>query len=492
MNMMTSPNHYRFTEHDKFTIAGRPCQFISANVFGVVFRYLDGPKITEQFEHAAIPEMLRSGWMTVERDRLSIEGAQRPSRTEADAFLSTLTKGVAGKVATRFYCVEAFLDLEAEGLVVRTDESIEAALDQIELRARKLAKEAKSNGKRKYGGKKNEGSEIYSPRRLRHHVANYEREGMRGLLSANHRSGAPRSPWGPETERLMMETVQKYGHIQQPTQKDICEAVEDAFTVLNEGRAEKGLSPLRCPSKSTIKRRITALPAFATKVRRRGLDAARKEFMPVGAGLEVSRLLERVEIDEWEVDLIALLMLFGVWDKLTYAEKDALGLKKGPGVRMWLSVAMDSYSRCILAMRLSRAPSIASALATLEMMLIEKKPWADAVGALTPWCMGGLPETVVTDAGGPYRSAEFRAALADLGITAMRATAGEARLRARIERFFGTVSTSLMPRLSGRTFSNIVQRGAYPSNQLAALNVEELSNVLVRWVVDIYHNSCHE
>ncbi|MEE4279153.1 MAG: transposase family protein [Halieaceae bacterium] len=492
MNVMLPPLRYRFSPTDRITIAGVLYQFVSATPAGVLLQRLDGTLIAEQFDHTAIPDMLRSGQMTVERDRLSVQGAQRPSRNEADAFLSTLAKGAARAVATRYYLVEAFLELEAEGVVVRTDESIEAVLDQIELRARKLEKAAKSNGKRKYGGKAKEQLEAFSPRRLRHHLVNYERLGMRGLLSANHRSGAPSSPWGPDTERLMMETVQKYAHIQQQTQKDICTAVEDSFKARNKVRAEKGLAPLRCPSKSTIKRRIMALPAFATKVRRRGLDATRKEFMPVGAGLEVSRVLERVELDEWEVDLIALLMLFGVWEKLSDEEKEALGLTKGPRIRMWLSVAMDSYSRAVLAMRLSRAPTIASALATLEMIMIDKRQWADAVGALTPWAMSGLPESIVTDAGGPYRSAEFRAALADLGITAVRAAAGEARLRGRIERFFRTISTSLMPRLSGRTFSNIVQRGDYPSEKLAALTVEELSNVLVRWIVDIYHNTCHE
>jgi putative transposase len=492
MNMMVPPNRYRFNPTDKITISGVNYQFVSATPAGVVLQRLDGTLIAEQFEHTAIPEMLRRGQMTVERDRLSVEGAQRPGRSEAEAFLSTLAKGAADQVAHRYYYCEAFLELEAEGLVVRTDESIEAALEQIEVRARKLAKEAKHNGKRKYAGKKTEEKESFSARRLRHHVVNYEREGMRGLLGARHRSGAPSSPWGPETERLMMETVQEFAHIQQPTQEQICKAVEDAFLKINEVRAKEGLTPLHCPSKRTIKRRITALPAFATKVRRCGLAAARKEFMPVGAGLEVTRVLERVEMDEWEVDLISLLMLFGVWDKLSNAEKEALGLKKGPGIRLWLSVAMDTYSRSILAMRLSRAPSIASALATLEMVMVDKGAWADAVGALTPWSMSGLPETIVTDAGGPYRSAEFRAALADLGITAVRAAAGEAQLRARVERFFGTISTSLMPRLSGRTFSNIVQRGDYPSEKMAALTVEELSNVLVRWVVDIYHNTCHE
>lgn len=224
MNAMQPPNRYRFSPSDSITISGVHYQFVSATPAGVLLQRLDGTQIAEQFEHTAIPDMLRSGRMTVERDRLSIEGAQRPSRSEATAFLSTLAKGVARKVAYRYYCAEAFLELEAEGVVVRTDESIEAALDLIDVRARKLAKGAKSNGRRKYGGKKNKGSEIYSPRRLRHHVGNYERDGMRGLLSANHRSGTPRSPWGPETERLMMETVQSYGHIQQPTQEQICKA----------------------------------------------------------------------------------------------------------------------------------------------------------------------------------------------------------------------------------------------------------------------------
>jgi putative transposase len=80
----------------------------------------------------------------------------------------------------------------------------------------------------------------------------------------------------------------------------------------------------------------------------------------------------------------------------------------------------------------------------------------------------------------------------DLGIRAERAPAGLPEMRVRIERLFRTMSTSLMPLLTGRTFSDVVSKGdANPESQ-AALTVEEVSEALVRWIVDVYHNNPHE
>lgn len=56
---------------------------------------------------------------------------------------------------------------------------------------------------------------------------------------------------------------------------------------------------------------------------------------------------------------------------------------------------------------------------------------------------------------------------------------------------FGTFATKLIPRLSGRTFSNTVERGDYDSVARAALNPEEFCSVLVRYIVDVYHRSPH-
>lgn len=69
--------------------------------------------------------------------------------------------------------------------------------------------------------------------------------------------------------------------------------------------------------------------------------------------------------------------------------------------------------------------------------------------------------------------------------------AGDPRLKGRMERVFGTFATQLMPRLSGRTFSNSVKRGDYESEKRAVLNPEEFCSVLVRYIVDVYHRTPH-
>lgn len=65
-------------------------------------------------------------------------------------------------------------------------------------------------------------------------------------------------------------------------------------------------------------------------------------------------------------------------------------------------------------------------------------------------------------------------------------------MRGTGERVFHTASINLMERLVGRTFGSSKARGDYPAKDRAALDVEDLAFALVRWVVDIYHNTPHE
>lgn len=51
---------------------------------------------------------------------------------------------------------------------------------------------------------------------------------------------------------------------------------------------------------------------------------------------------------------------------------------------------------------------------------------------------------------------------------------------------------NLLPLLTGRTFSSVLERGEYDSEARAALTADELAFALIRWVVDIYHNTPHE
>lgn len=224
---------------------------------------------------------------------------------------------------------------------------------------------------------------------------------------------------------------------------------------------------------------------------RDGLETARRKYAPVGIGLDLTRPLERVEIDTWKVDLITLLTDSGLLNFLDDDERRSLGLT-GAKKRWHLTVAICATTRCILAMKLTRNPNARTTIQAIDMITRDKGQWADAVGTLTPWNMRGTPEWIFTDCGSEFVPHEVAVAANDLGINVQHTPGGLPEMRARIERFFRTLSIGLMPRLTGRTFSNILERGEYDSKGRAALTVDDLCTALVRWVVDYYHRMPHE
>jgi len=267
--------------------------------------------------------------------------------------------------------------------------------------------------------------------------------------------------------------------------------VKRAFDKENTTRREKGRPELVRPSKETVRQAILALDPYQCVVARKGLEYARRNFAPVGIGLALTRPLQRVEMDTWKVDLISILADSGILQWLDDEDKERLGLT-GKKKRWWLTVAMCATTRCILAMRLSRSPSAQATIQTLDMMMQDKGIWADAVGSLSPWHMRGHTPFIYTDCGSEYVSYDVRVAAEDLGISLNHAPGGLPEMRGRVERFFKTMSINLMPRLTGRTFGNIIERGDYDSKGRAALTVDDLCAVLTRWVVDIYHRTPHQ
>lgn len=64
-------------------------------------------------------------------------------------------------------------------------------------------------------------------------------------------------------------------------------------------------------------------------------------------------------------------------------------------------------------------------------------------------------------------------------------------MKGAIERAIGTVNRGLIHTLPGTTFSNVKQRGDYDSETHAAIDLETLTHVLVKWIVDQYHKQPH-
>ncbi len=80
----------------------------------------------------------------------------------------------------------------------------------------------------------------------------------------------------------------------------------------------------------------------------------------------------------------------------------------------------------------------------------------------------------------------------DLGVENSTTPAAIARLRIRGERIFRTFGTELMPLVTARTFGSITEKGDFDPGKHAALTDDELTQILVLFIVDVYHNREHQ
>jgi len=287
-----------------------------------------------------------------------------------------------------------------------------------------------------------------------------------------------------EREAIIQGALQSYLHPNQLLPAHVHDAVNAEIRQRNKVRELSGDLPLEPVSKSTIERRIKELDKFEVLAARKGLAVAKNKLGAHGGGLKLDVPLHRIEMDEWEIDLIAILKKGG----FDISRDDVRDIETG---RYWVCVAFDTASRSIVGLKLSKSPTAEDAKAVLWMAMRDKTDLARQLGCETAWKQHGHIGHVAVDNGPAFVNAEFKAALSDLRIDYSVLPAGIPKLRGRIERVFLSLITLLMPYLTGRTFSNPKERGDYPSQKYAVHTAESIVELLVRFTVDVYHNRKH-
>ncbi|MBY6068823.1 DDE-type integrase/transposase/recombinase [Leisingera aquaemixtae] len=247
---------------------------------------------------------------------------------------------------------------------------------------------------------------------------------------------------------------------------------------------------LPMPGYSYVQKQARRMGYAAHAGRSHGIDDAYKDLHALGVGVETSRALERVEIDEYTIDLTLLMKITGLFEYLTPDEKKALGLDGGRR-RVVISAAIDVHTRCLLALQIVPEGIADPLRQTLEMIYTDKSRISDELGCEHDWYQHGKVEELILDRAGKYISDEAYHILASLGITNLGAPAGKPWLKPFIERVFRTIHRKLLARFSGRNFSHPVERGSNDPAERATLTVEEFLSWLVRWTVDAYHNDRH-
>lgn len=256
--------------------------------------------------------------------------------------------------------------------------------------------------------------------------------------------------------------------------KTVVDQVERKVTHLNLSRSvEKALKP---PSKATIYRWLDKLYHQIVSNARNGKATTDRELRSVMAGLKVSNILERIELDHTPLDVIVIC-------KLT---RLILG-------RPWITLAIDRYSRMIVGFYISfHAPSQASVLYVMRMMIMPKDDILTRFpGVIGPWPARGLPETIATDNGMELHGNTVEAVSLEMGISLLFCGVAHPEMKGCIERTIGTLNRDLIHTLPGTTFSNPLERGNYDSTKEAAIDLEVLTHLVVKWIVDDYHKSPH-
>lgn len=179
--------------------------------------------------------------------------------------------------------------------------------------------------------------------------------------------------------------------------------------------------------------------------------------------------------------------------------------------RCELTIAMDVFTRCIVALRLSAmsTKAVDAALVLFEAVTPESR--RSTSGGLMPY--GGVPnqivvdadrteserlglpaatpETIIVDHGRIYLSQHLFAVCERFGMSIQPARVGTPTDKPMCERFFRTIRETVLEALPGYKGPDIYSRGSDAEDE-AYYFIDELEQILRDWVVDVYHQRPHQ
>jgi len=478
------PQIYKIGRFDRITIAGTHYQLLGSHDLHHEFVTVKSPERCEEFTHQRFYEQFSRGDIKIDKNFFSPDSV-RVRGEWSDATLSNFPEEKARLALFYADYLNEFIKMRRDDPkgVTLSEPSLDRVLPEITRRLNDRKPDERSGRPRKndFGPPK--------PRNFRRLYKRYLEGGYRAVTLLKKNPGRTRATqFALYDIQFWSEFAAMYASRTQPTKAGLLVALIAEMEKRNPKRVADGLPLLTAPKRKYFEKMIDKLDPFFVVARREGLKAARERFRITYQGLEVERPMERVEMDEWKIDLSVVLAHLQVWEKLTSKERKAV-----KNSRIWVTVAIDCATRIILAMRFSdRAPNGQSALAALEMAMIDKTQISQTVGTGLPWLGHGWIEELLADNGAGFDCHAFRTAAADLGIAYSNPPAGEASLRPYIETVFKTMSVQFLQWFEGRTFSNFIKKGDYDSAEHACICVDELNRIFVRAVVDMYHQRPHE
>jgi putative transposase len=259
---------------------------------------------------------------------------------------------------------------------------------------------------------------------------------------------------------------------QKPSKKHVYRIFKNRINELNLTQLE----PLKFPSRAHFYRLMKQLHSYDVMAAREGKATADNHFRATAAGPLVRYILERVEVDHTILDV--------------HAVNPETGKVEG---RPTLTVILDVYSRMVLGLYIGfEPPSQLSVMRALRHAILPKDLSDERYkGIEDPWPTYGNPVTLVCDNGLEFHSDSLKRFCGELNIDLQFCPKKSPQHKGTVERFIGTLNRQVCHLLPGTTFSNVEERGEYDSEGKACLTLEEIRNLIYRWIVVIYSQEIH-
>jgi putative transposase len=140
----------------------------------------------------------------------------------------------------------------------------------------------------------------------------------------------------------------------------------------------------------------------------------------------------------------------------------------------------------------ARAPGQEEVGAAIRMGMLGKGALLQQLGLEhADWPARGVPALIVTDNGMEFHGTGLRHGCTDLGIELAYCPSRAPWHKGRVERFMRTIAEQLFHNIPGTTWSNTFERGDYKSADLACVTLEDLTRLVVRWIVECYQHAPH-
>lgn len=464
---------------DKATIKGVACKLVHDGADGKIFQSLVDEKVHFAYAPDEFDDLLESQDFDLDPNGLSLAHAEAKLAAGV-ASTKELRAAEQNAVDLREIAVWKFQELCDEGRASRYEPAVEAIISDIQTyiddEARKLAKDGIVTSIR-----------LPKAHEFLKWVRAYERKGKLGLVPGRHRCGNRKQRYIAEYP-IVVKHARRFMRAERPTRELIYDDLKAEIADLNKERRLKGLPDLRLPHKDYLSQQIARLAPFDVAAGRHLDEHAKRRFHPSRGGVPgLFRPMQRVEADDWETHLHTLTIDCDLWEAISPELQ-----REAEKTRATLSAAICCVTRVLPAVVLSLGPHSVNTVSLLRMCMTDKTPLARAIGCETPYEYRGPPWQFVGDEGTAILNARTNGVCQAAGIEYLCPQIETPQQRAKIERVFQTLEIRSLLRFSGRAFSNPIVRGKYEAEARACLTVNELAALLLRFIVDIYHNTPHD